>query len=215
MQYSLNHLATVIHEKIDSGIAFAPGASLYWTGLRQLFMLINDGWEDHIPQYNGGLFNPQQHPFLENYEIGDDTLAQVIELLTRTEKGERIAYRDLDVRHLGNIYEGLLEYQPQTADQDLAIVSKRGNETVTPKSSPNQEVAYQAGEVYLLTDKGNGRRPAATTPPITSSDTLSKTPSRRSVRAKPLTKSYPSKSSIPPQGAGTSSSALSIISPKS
>ena len=154
MQYSLNHLATVIHEKIDSGIAFAPGASLYWTGLRQLFTLINDGWEDHIPQYNGGLFNPQQHPFLENYEIGDDTLAQVVELLTRTEKGERIAYRDLDVRHLGNIYEGLLEYQPQIADQDLAIISKRGNETVTPKSSPNQEVAYQAGEVYLLTDKG-------------------------------------------------------------
>ena len=154
MQYSLNHLATVIHEKIDDGIAFAPGASLYWTGLRQLFTLINDGWEDHIPQYNGGLFNPQQHPFLENYGIGDDALTQVVELLTRTEKGERIAYRDLDVRHLGNIYEGLLEYQPQIADQDLAIISKRGNETVTPQSSPNQEVAYQAGEVYLLTDKG-------------------------------------------------------------
>ena len=154
MQYSLDHLATDIHERLDSGIAFAPGASLYWIRLKELFTLINDGWEDHIPQYNGGLFNPQHHPFLENYEIGDDTLAQVIELLTRTEKGERIAYRDLDVRHLGNIYEGLLEYQPQIADQDLVIVSKKGSETVTPKSSPNQEVAYQAGDVYLLTDKG-------------------------------------------------------------
>ena len=137
MQYSLDHLATDIHEKLDGSIAFAPGASLYWTGLQQLFTLVNDGWEDHIPQYNGGLFNPRQHPFLENCVIGDDALAQVIELLTRTEKGERIAYRDLDVRHLGNIYEGLLEFQPQIADQDLVVVSKKRGETVAPKSSPN------------------------------------------------------------------------------
>ena len=146
MQYSLDHLATDIHEKLDGGITFAPGANLYWTGLRQLFRLINDGWEDHIPQYNGGLFNPQQHPFLERYGIDDDPLAQVIELLTRTEAGEHIAYRDLDVRHLGNIYEGLLEYQPRIASEDLVIVSKRGSETVAPKkSSPNQEVAYLRG----------------------------------------------------------------------
>ena len=152
VQYSLNHLATDIHEKLDGDIAFAPGANLSWTRLRQLFTLINDGWEDYIPQYNGGLFNPGQHPFLERYVIGDDALAQVIELLTRSEQGERITYRDLDVRHLGDIYEGLLEYQPRIADQDLVIVSKRKRETVEPPSSPNQEVAYQEGEVYLLTD---------------------------------------------------------------
>ena len=152
MQYSLDHLATDIHQKLDGSIDFAPGASLYWTGLRQLFTLINDGWKDHIPQYNGGLFNSQQHPFLERYGIGDDPLAQVIELLTRTEEGEHIAYRDLDVRHLGDIYEGLLEYQPRIASEDLVIVSKRGGETVEPKSSPDQEVAYPEGEVYLLTD---------------------------------------------------------------
>ena len=152
VQYSLDHVATDIHERLDGDIAFAPGANLYWTRLRQLFTLINDGWEDHIPQYNGGLFNPRQHPFLERYGIGDDALAQVIELLTRTERGERITYRDLDVRHLGDIYEGLLEYQPRIADQDLVIVSNRGRETVEPPSSPDQEIAYSEGEVYLLTD---------------------------------------------------------------
>ena len=154
LQYSLDYLATDIHEKLDGDIAFAPGASRYWTGLRQLFTLINDGWDDHIPQYNGGLFNPNQHLFLERYGIGDNALAQVIELLTRTEKGERIAYRDLDVRHLGDIYEGLLEYQLQIAEQDLVIVSRKGSETVAPQSSPNQEIAYPEGAVYLLTDKG-------------------------------------------------------------
>ena len=154
MHYSLDHLATDIHEKINDGIAFAPGADPYWARLRGLFTLINDGWEDHIPQYNGGLFNPGQHPFLERYGIGDDALAQVIELLTRTKDGERITYRDLDVRHLGDIYEGLLEYQPQIADQDLAIVSKKGRETVEPPSSTNQEIVYPEGAVYLLTDNG-------------------------------------------------------------
>ena len=153
MQYSLDHLATDIHENLDRRITPAPGVSLCWTRLKELFTLINDGWEDHIPQYNGGLFNPQQHPFLESYEIGDDTLAQVIELLTRTEEAERITYRDLDVRHLGDIYEGLLEYQPRIADQDMVIVSSRGSEKVEPKSSPDQEIAYSEGEVYLLTDK--------------------------------------------------------------
>ena len=155
MQYSLDHLATDIHQKLDGSIDFAPGASLYWTGLRQLFTLINDGWKDHIPQYNGGLFNSQQHPFLERYGIGDDPLAQVIELLTRTKQSEHITYRDLDVRHLGDIYEGLLEYQPQIADQDLVIVSKKGGETVAPPSSPDQEIDYSEGAVYLLTDKGD------------------------------------------------------------
>ena len=154
MQYSLDLMATDIHEKLDGNIAFAPEASRHWTGLQELFTLINNGWEDHIPQYNGGLFNPQHHPFLENYKIGDNVLAKAIELLTRTERGERVVYRDLDVRHLGSIYEGLLEYQPQIAAEDLVIISEKGSEVVTPKSSPNQEVTYPEGAVYLLTDKG-------------------------------------------------------------
>ena len=152
--YSLAALAGTIHETLDREDLIIPTISDYWARLHGLFTLINDGWGDLIPQYNGGLFNPEHHPFLEEHELGNDALAQVIELLTRTEKGERIAYRDLDVRHLGNIYEGLLEYQPQIAAQDLVIVSKKGGEAVAPKSSPNQEVAYPEGEVYLLTDKG-------------------------------------------------------------
>ena len=151
---SLAALAETIHETLNRGDLIIPTISDYWARLRGLFTLINDGWDDLIPQYNGGLFNPTYHPFLEENELGNKALAQVIELLTRTEQGERIAYRDLDVRHLGDIYEGLLEYQPQIADQDLVIVSKKGSETVAPKSSPDQEVTYSEGDVYLLTDKG-------------------------------------------------------------
>ena len=151
--YSLAALAETIHETLDRGDLVIPTISDYWARLRGLFGLINDGWDDLIPQYNGGLFNPEYHPFLENNELGNKALAQVIELLTRTERGERITYRDLDVRHLGDIYEGLLEYKPQIAERDLVIVSNRGRETVAySKSSPDQKVAYSEGDVYLLTD---------------------------------------------------------------
>ena len=153
-RYSLAALAETVHETLDRGDLIIPTISDYWARLRGLFTLINDGWDDLIPQYNGGLFNPTSHPFLEDNELGNKALAGVIELLTRTEKGERIVYRDLDVRHLGNIYEGLLEYQPQIASEDLVIVSRRGSETVKPKSSPDQKVDYPEGDVYLLTDKG-------------------------------------------------------------
>ena len=153
--YSLASLAGTIHEMIDRGDLIIPSLGDYWARLRGLFTLINDGWNDLIPQYNGGLFNPAHHPFLEERELGNEALARVIELLTRTERRERIAYRDLDVRHLGNIYEGLLEYQPQIAREDLVIASKKGREAVAPKSSPDQPVAYREGEIYLLTDKGD------------------------------------------------------------
>ena len=214
--YSLAALAETIHETLDRGDLIIPTISDYWARLRGLFTLINDGWADLIPQYNGGLFNPTYHPFLEENELGNKALAQVIELLTRTEKGERIVYRDLDVRHLGDIYEGLLEYQPQIADQDLVIVSKKGSETVEPPSSPQSGSRLLRGIGLSPYRQGaSGRRPGATTRPITLSATSSKTPSHPSVRARPLTKSYPSKSSIPPQGAAISSSALSITLPKS
>ena len=152
--YSLAALAETIHGTVDRDDLIIPTISDYWARLRGLFGLINDGWDDLIPQYNGGLFNPASHPFLEDNELGNKALAGVIELLTRTKEGERITYRDLDVRHLGDIYEGLLEYQPQIADQDLVIVSKKGSETVAPQSAPDQETAYSEGDVYLLTDKG-------------------------------------------------------------
>ena len=110
--YSLNGLATEIHQILDKGNHIPSLRTDYWTRLQNLFTLIDKGWEEHIPQYNGGLFNPNRHSFLQTREIGNETLANVVDKLTRTIDGERIAYQDLAIQHLGNIYEGLLEYKP-------------------------------------------------------------------------------------------------------
>ena len=111
-EYSLDALAAETHDKLDNDSTIPKLRSDYWTRLHNLFTLIDKGWDEHIPQYNGGLFNPTRHVFLEDNKIGNDVLANVINTLTRTTKRERIAYQDLAIQHLGNIYEGLLEYKP-------------------------------------------------------------------------------------------------------
>ncbi len=120
-------LAKVRHELA------APGggryASDYTTGLldrlRGLFALINGvqvstvGPDKNealgIPRYNGGLFDPARYPLLERWSIADRELAEVIQRLAfRVEKdGARstIDYLTLGERHLGSIYEGLLEHR--------------------------------------------------------------------------------------------------------
>lgn len=121
-EYSLDALATEIHDKLDNNSTIPKLRSDYWTRLHNLFTLIDKGWDEHIPQYNGGLFNPTRHVFLEDNEIGNDVLVNVINTLTRTTERERIAYQDLAIQHLGNIYEGLLEYKPTVQSSPEKIV---------------------------------------------------------------------------------------------
>lgn len=112
-QYSLDALATEVHSRLDRDPAIPELRSDYWTRLQDLFTLIDKGWAEHIPQYNGGLFNATRHRFLVEKKISNDVLANVINILTtRTTERERITYQDLAIQHLGNIYEGLLEYEP-------------------------------------------------------------------------------------------------------
>ena len=112
-EYSLDALATDIHSKLDKNSTIPEFRSDYWTRLQNLFDLIDKGWAEHIPQYNGGLFNVTRHGFLKEKKISNDVLAKVINILTtRTTNRERITYQDLAIQHLGNIYEGLLEYEP-------------------------------------------------------------------------------------------------------
>ena len=112
-EYSLEKLATDIHNKLDKNSTIPEFRSDYWTRLQNLFALIDKGWAEHIPQYNGGLFNSTRHGFLVEKKISNDVLANVINILTtRTTERERITYQDLEIQHLGNIYEGLLEYEP-------------------------------------------------------------------------------------------------------
>ena len=124
-EYSLEAIATNIHDKLDSNSVISELRTDYWSRLQTLFTLIDKGWAENIPQYNGGLFNPTRHHFLEEKKIGNRSLAKVIDTLTRTKERDRIAYQDLAIQHLGNIYEGLLEYEPIVQHQTESVKLKK------------------------------------------------------------------------------------------
>jgi len=112
--------------------------------LLKLFDLINGTHPDRnratdVTRYNGGLFDPALHPDLTRWRVGDKTLADVLRLLIfdqpagknrrqrtiRTE--ETIDYAALEVRQLGDIYEGLLGAQlRENAAARIELVNANG-----------------------------------------------------------------------------------------
>lgn len=161
--YSLRSLAHEVAQRLDSGVPLSPTTQGYWARLNDLFRIVNEGDTFlGVPPYNGGLFDDEKHPFLKEYRIGDKYLAEAIDKLARTEASGRrgkgfINYRDLDIRHIGSIYEGLLEHRPRIAKQDMVVIKEKGVEKFVPLSGLANRKAlptYPTGSVYLETDKG-------------------------------------------------------------
>jgi len=144
-----------------------------WTDLTALFLLIDEGAARYnVPPYNGGLFESQAHPFLQEKSLPDSYLARIIDQLGRandTAHGGtdlvRVDYRDLAIQHLGNLYEGLLELQPHFAREDMIVIrSKETDEEQTvsarspvPRGLEPTGIRYTQGTVYLTSHKGERR----------------------------------------------------------
>jgi type I restriction-modification system DNA methylase subunit len=175
--YSLQKLKNEIRQK-NEGPAHqryqSINTSLY-TRLRDLFRLINQGSESfgiprsefYVPAYNGGLFDPSKHVHLERWAIGDSYLAEAIDLLSRGKTNGRsrdfIDYSTLEIRHLGSIYEGLLEYRLKVAEDDLVVkgdqwvtLGEYNSDRRTPSSLEdfNEFDRVVRGHIFLATDRG-------------------------------------------------------------
>jgi hypothetical protein len=141
----------------------------------------------NVPTYNGGLFNtpasvtrPEsskgvgstEEPrdrriarFLLEHKIPDQFLALAIDLLARDQDERTLAlvfidYKSLEVRHLGSIYEGLLEFKLKVADEDLTTQTDKQGEKYIPLSEAGTArrrkpagVVVSKGAVYLSNDK--------------------------------------------------------------
>ena len=168
-ELSLHKLKVDVAERLDRGEPLLSIRYSYGESLKNLFRLINDGSESHrisreefyIPAYDGGLFNPAKNQFLEQARIGDSFMAQAIDLLARSGKDVKekgfVDYSSLEIRHLGSIYEGLLEYRLRVADQEMAAVKEKGREFWLPLGEVGKRKVLDraaAGEIYLATDKG-------------------------------------------------------------
>ena len=124
-----------------------------WKELKNLFGII----EDH---YNGGLFDPKENKFLEENRVSDYFLSRVIYNMNfyEDENGEEklISYRDMGVRHLGTLYEGLLEHKLFVAEENTQVKIEKGNVRFIPESESGVIVEghyIRKGEVYFAGDK--------------------------------------------------------------
>jgi len=166
--YSLNELKqTVVENRNKTQQQYQTWQTDLWDRLEQLFVLIDQGSQGqdipkedlYIPAYNGGLFrtnpddqDPQEAIFLSNHEAGDAYIAEVIELLTRHDASEGegkvfVDYSSLDERNLGSIYEGLLEYKLDVADQPLTVEDGKYS-----PAGDDDDITVQESDVYLRTD---------------------------------------------------------------
>ncbi|MBI3592846.1 MAG: N-6 DNA methylase, partial [Nitrospirae bacterium] len=118
---------------------FIDAKTVLYDELSALFHLINGSDEKlnkdmNIPRYNGGLFDPERYKFLEETKVGDDVLSEVIyELSYRTENGDvhSIDYKGLGERHLGTVYEGLLEHKFSFAAGKIVLKNDKGERKAT------------------------------------------------------------------------------------
>ena len=116
-------IAHTLQRKGDT--AFSTNETNIWNDLETLFDLVDSGHARYeVPPYNGGLFSSELHSFLADKKICDFYVAQIIDQLGRMRDQEdpqvnlvRVDYRDLSIRQLGTVYEGLIELRPRFAEQ--------------------------------------------------------------------------------------------------
>ena len=164
--YSVAALKGQLAESLDGPGDLLSTTNNYYADLRNLFVLIDQGSPElAIPAYNGGLFDAEKHPFLEANQIGDSHLAHGIDALARVPSDAGtpvfVDYRTLQIRHLGDIYEGLLEYQPRLAEEDMVAVREGRDEYWVSTSEANEGARITdravAGECFLATGRGERR----------------------------------------------------------
>jgi hypothetical protein len=144
------------------GQQYTIASTALYDRLKTLFTVIDAGSDDlNLPTYNGGLFSPEtaSGAFLDTYAIPDRYLALGLDRLSRdvdepTQGLVFIDFKSLGVRHLGSIYEGLLEFKLRIAGETLAVAREKGKEVYRPAKQVNKPLTtIGAGEVYLENDK--------------------------------------------------------------
>jgi len=119
---SITRMAREVAGILDRAEPLGRTSTALYDRLLNLFRLIDRGDRGlGLPRYNGGLFHfdfsdptdrekQRANYFLTQRKVPDAFLAPALDYLARAD-GEPIDYGFIGVRHLGAIYEGLLEYR--------------------------------------------------------------------------------------------------------
>jgi len=118
------------------GRELLPNTARLWGQMKELFGIISEGSPPlSVATFDGGLFDAERHPFLEENAVGDLHLQLAVDKLARVDE-QFVDYRDLAERHLGTIYEGLLEYHlealPRPEDGwTVVLLNEKGERRLT------------------------------------------------------------------------------------
>lgn len=125
-----------------------------WQHLLALFRVFNDGIRpnppdlENIPPRGGRLFSDEtpEGALLRRLRLPDRATAQILLSLTTSSprRGvgrERVSFRELDIEQLGNVYQGLLDYEPAEAAETLIECNAGG-----------RQLALTADEVVQLVE---------------------------------------------------------------
>lgn len=111
-RHGMVHVRARVAEALSSGFRLSDTAGGLWQDLSALFRIFDRGDRAlNVPRY-GGIFGPADPhgAFLDRHGVADAYLYPALDLLTRND-GQDLGYSSLNVRQLGSIYEGLLEYE--------------------------------------------------------------------------------------------------------
>jgi len=170
--FSLDQLRLDIHDRVSSGDSYddySEYSTTIWSQLQDLFSLVDTGSDTlGVPPYNGGLFDADEHEFLAHNQVADPYISEVIHRLGTTddENGELVIadYADMDTRHLGTIYEGLLEHEFRIAPEEYAAVTADGGQIWKPAKDVSVADAVESvdeGSLYVVNDDGERKATGA------------------------------------------------------
>jgi len=173
MKREIAEAAGTIADEVEKKLAKHYSEAHYglYDGLSRLFSVVDKGEAAlNVPFYNGGLFlsdprdddtSPEAEAarFLRDTKAPDRQLAVALDLLARDIDRKRldlafIDYKSLDVRQLGSIYEGLLEFRLRTASEKLAVRKEKSREVYAPFKEMNEKEQAQAEKRGLIIHKG-------------------------------------------------------------
>ncbi|MGA7878007.1 MAG: DNA methyltransferase, partial [Desulfoferrobacter sp.] len=131
-----------------------------WKHFKGLVRAVNEGDPEYgIMGYDGGLFDDAEEKFLGEHQLRNDFIARALYLLAYVEpldndpdKEYAIPYEDLEVRHLGELYENILEYTVQLADADrIRRRTPKGVEILLASQTEKQkgDTLIHKGEFYF------------------------------------------------------------------
>ncbi|MDA7955485.1 MAG: hypothetical protein MPI91_08365 [Nitrosopumilus sp.] len=139
-----------IRGRLDSYEADPEGTKC-WESLLKLFSGVRDGDSEHnLPQYSGDLF--KETPSIDGIKVRNRFITSALHGLLERD-GESMDYSSLSVRHLGNIFETLMEFSVRQAESDILLLEDKGGVREV-KSSQDATYSYKRNDLYLASKGG-------------------------------------------------------------